>query len=157
MSLMNVDLGDRVKFSKTVSESDVYLFAGITGDLGGNHCDEEFMKTSIYGRRIAHGALIIGFMSTCSTMMIERCLAKGLTSTPVSMGYDRIRMLAPVFFGDTVTITYTIAEKDEARLRSVAKIEVTNQRGQLVQVGEHVMKWLPRTEAASPAGQAALT
>lgn len=149
MTAMNAELGDSVQFAKTVSESDVYLFAGITGDLGGNHCNEEFMKTSIYGRRIAHGALIIGFMSTTSTLMIERCLAKGLSSTPVSMGYDRIRLLAPVFFGDTVTVTYTISERDEDRLRTRAKIEVKNQRGELVTVAEHLMKWLPRVEAAA--------
>lgn len=149
MTYMNVQISDEVRFSKTVSESDVYLFAGITGDLSGNHVNEEFMRTSQYGRRIAHGALIIGFMSTTSTMLIERCLAKGIESTPVSLGYDRIRMLAPVFLGDTVTVTYTVVEIDEERLRSRAKIEVTNQRGELVTVGEHILKWVPRVENAN--------
>lgn len=148
MTYMNVQISDQVRFSKTVSESDVYLFAGITGDLSGNHVNEEFMRTSQYGRRIAHGALIIGFMSTTSTMLIERSLAKGIESTPVSLGYDRIRMLAPVFLGDTVTVTYTVTEIDEERLRSRAKIEVTNQRGELVTVGEHILKWVPRMENA---------
>ena len=50
--------GTRVSVSKTVSESDVYLFAGITGDLSPNHVDEVFMRGTQYGRRIAHGALI---------------------------------------------------------------------------------------------------
>jgi len=63
--------GDEVCFSKTVGESDVYLFAGITGDLSGNHVNEELMRKSSYGRRIAHGALMVGFMSTASTMMIR--------------------------------------------------------------------------------------
>ncbi|MCX8997029.1 MaoC family dehydratase N-terminal domain-containing protein [Rhizobiaceae bacterium BDR2-2] len=144
MTYMNVEISDQVRFSKTVSESDVYLFAGITGDLSGNHVDEEFMRTSKYGRRIAHGALIIGFMSTTSTMLIERSLAKGIDSTPVSLGYDRIRMLGPVFLGDTITVTYTVAEVDHERLRTRAKIEVVNQRGELVTVGEHILKWVPR-------------
>ena len=48
--------GDEVRFSKTVGESDVYMFAGITGDFAGNHVNEEYMKQSSYGRRIAHGA-----------------------------------------------------------------------------------------------------
>ena len=65
-------VGDQVRFSKTVSESDVYLFAGITGDLAPNHVDEEYMRGTPYGRRIAHGALLVGFMSTASTMMVER-------------------------------------------------------------------------------------
>lgn len=144
MNNINAELGETVRFSKTVSESDVYLFAGITGDLGGNHVDAEFMRTSKYGQRIAHGALIIGFMSTTSTMLIERCLARGVESTPVSLGYDRIRMLAPVLFGDTVTVHYEIIEVDRDRLRTKAKIEVFNQRKELVTVGEHILKWVLR-------------
>ena len=72
MSEFYLSVGDQVRFSKTVSESDVYLFAGITGDLAPNHVDEEYMRATPYGRRIAHGALLIGFMSTASTMMVER-------------------------------------------------------------------------------------
>ena len=67
MSDFYVQPGDEVRFSKTVGESDVYLFAGITGDFAGNHVNEEYMKKSSYGRRIAHGALMIGFMSTLSS------------------------------------------------------------------------------------------
>ena len=97
---------------KTVSESDVYLFAGITGDFAPNHVDEEYMRGTPYGRRIAHGALLVGFMSTASTMMVERHGGLAQDETPVSLGYDRIRFIAPVFLGDTVTVTYTIAEVD---------------------------------------------
>jgi acyl dehydratase len=139
-----VSVGDQVRFSKTVSESDVYLFAGITGDLAPNHVDEEYMRGTPYGRRIAHGALLVGFMSTASTMMVER--QGGLTAeeTPVSLGYDRIRFTAPVFFGDTITVTYTIAEIDPIRRRSRSRIEVTNQQGQTVAVAEHILKWVPK-------------
>jgi acyl dehydratase len=62
MSDFYVNIGDSVSFSKTVGESDVYLFAGITGDLAPNHVNEEYMKKSSYGRRMAHGALLIGYM-----------------------------------------------------------------------------------------------
>lgn len=54
-------IGIATTFRKTVSESDVYLFAGITGDLSPNHVDEAFMKTTPYGGRIAHGALLVGY------------------------------------------------------------------------------------------------
>ena len=107
-------VGDQVRFAKTVSESDVYLFAGITGDFAPNHVDEEYMRGTRYGRRIAHGALLIGFMSTASTMMVERHGGLAQAETPVSLGYDRIRFIAPVFLGDTVTVTYTITEVDPA-------------------------------------------
>ncbi len=149
MSDFFVKVGDRVAFSKTVGESDVYLFAGITGDLSGNHVNEEFMKTSAYGRRIAHGALLVGYMSTCSTLLIDRSFAKGVNSTPVSLGYDRVRFLGPVYIGDTVEVSYEIAEVDVERRRTRAKIEVRNQRGELVAVAEHILKWVVRPERAA--------
>ena len=68
-----VKIGDQVSFAKTVGETDIYLFAGITGDFSVNHVNEQYMARSKYGRRIAHGALLIGYASTCSTMMIEKC------------------------------------------------------------------------------------
>ena len=55
METRTFGIGCRVTFSKTVGESDIYLFAGITGDLSPNHVDREFMKNTTYGRRIAHG------------------------------------------------------------------------------------------------------
>ena len=149
---MHVAVGDRVQFSKTVGESDVYLFAGITGDFSGNHVNEEFMRTSAFGRRIAHGALLVGYMSTTSTLMIERSLEKGIDSTPVSLGYDRIRFLKPVFIGDTITVRYEISELDAENRRTRASIEVTKQTGELVAVAQHILKWVPRSGAA-PAAQ----
>jgi acyl dehydratase len=135
-------VGDRVRFSKTVSESDVYLFAGITGDLAPNHVDEAFMRRTPYGRRIAHGALLIGFMSTASTMMVERHGGLDGKETPVSLGYDRVRFVAPVFLGDTITVTYRVAEIDPVRRRAKSAVEVTNQRGETVAVAEHILKWV---------------
>ena len=141
MDSFYVAVGDKVTFSKTVSESDVYLFAGITGDLAPNHVDEEYMKRSGYGRRIAHGALVVGFMSTASSMAIINSRSSS-EETPVSLGYDRIRFLAPVYFGDTVTVQYEIVAIDEQRRRSVADMRVINQSAELVAVGQHILKWV---------------
>ena len=141
MSSFHVDIGDSVRFSKTVGESDVYLFAGITGDLAPNHVDEEYMKRSSYGTRIAHGALLIGYMSTASSMAIAGSRTSD-EETPVSLGYDRIRFLAPVYLGDTITVHYEIVSIDEARRRSVSDIRVVNQAGTLVAVGQHILKWV---------------
>ena len=142
MKAMHAEIGDTVRFSKTVGETDVYMFAGITGDFSGNHVNEEFMKKSKYGRRIAHGALLVGYMSTASTLMIDRSLSKGIDSTPVALGYDRVRFLSPVFLGDTITVTYTIKEIDEERRRTRAQVDVHNQAGVLVAVSEHLLKWV---------------
>ena len=143
MKDLHVSLGEQVKFSKTVSESDVYLFAGITGDFSVNHVNEEYMKGTIYGKRIVHGVLLIGFMSTASTMLIERSVARGTDETAVSLGYDRIRFLKPVFLGDTITATYTVEKIDAAARRTWAKVEIANQHGELVTVGQHLLKWTP--------------
>jgi len=145
MSGFYVREGDRVQFSKTVGESDVYLFAGITGDMAPNHVDEEYMKSTPFGYRIAHGALLVGFMSTTSTMMISECVREDAPETPVSLGYDRIRFLAPVYIGDTITVTYAIRAVDCDRRRSTGDVVVTNQDGDTVAVAEHILKWVPRS------------
>ncbi len=142
MTEFHVRIGDQVSFSKTVGETDIYLFAGITGDFSGNHVNEEYMKRSSYGRRIAHGALLVGFMSTTSSLMIAEVERKGIAETPVSLGYDRVRFIKPVFINDTVTVTYTISELDLDKRRSRAKVEVVNQDGATVAVAEHIMAWV---------------
>lgn len=145
MKELKVSIGEQVIFAKTVSESDVYMFAGITGDFSVNHVNEEYMKKTLYGKRIAHGALLIGFVSTTSTMLIERSMARGTDETAVSLGYDGIRFLKPVFFGDTITVTYTVDRIDEAARRSWSKVDMTNQKGELVAVAQHLLKWTPNT------------
>jgi acyl dehydratase len=128
-------VGKKVTVRKTVSESDVYLFAGLTGDLSPNHVDEEYMRKTKYGRRIAHGALIVGLMSHASTKIIT-----DLPGTIVSYGYDRIRFPAPLFLGDTVTVTYEIVERDEAAMKTFARVTATSQRGDVVAAATHILK-----------------
>ena len=141
MSDFHVEVGARVSFSKTVSESDVYMFAGITGDFSPNHVNKAYMEKSRYGRLMAHGALMVGFMSTVSTMAIAH--TRMAEETPVSLGYDRIRFLRPVFLGDTITVEYEFTAIDIERRRSTADVRITNQDGDLTTVGQHILKWVP--------------
>ena len=143
-----VNVGDTVTFAKTVGETDIYLFAGITGDFAVNHVNEQYMARSKYGKRIAHGALLIGFASTCSSLMIEQCRGTAGDETPVSLGYDKVRFLGPVYIGDTVTLTYTITEVDLAKRRSRGAIRVVNDRGELVGVAEHILAWVKDARGA---------
>ena len=136
-----VEKGQTSSFTKTVSESDVFLFAGITGDFSPNHVNKAYMEKSSYGKLMAHGALMVGFMSTVSTMAIAH--TRDAEETPVSVGYDKIRFLKPVFLGDTITANYTIAEIELERKRSYADIEICNQDGELVAVGKHILQWIP--------------
>ncbi len=138
-----VQEGRAVSFSKTVSESDIYLFAGITGDFSPNHVNHEFMKNSSYGKRIAHGALLVGFMSTASSMMIEKYPSDHNLSTPVSLGYDRVRFIKPVFIDDTITVRYVVEKYDPKSRRSISNIEITNQNNEIVAVATHILKWVP--------------
>jgi 3-hydroxybutyryl-CoA dehydratase len=129
-------VGTSVTFSKTVGESDIYLFAGVSGDLGPNHVNEEYMRQTRFGRRIAHGVLIVAFMSTCSTMLIEQA-----GNTPmVSYGYDRIRFVRPVFIGDTVTVTYVVAAVDDEKGEIRSDVTATNQDGDVVAVATHILR-----------------
>lgn len=133
-------VGDTCSFTKTISESDVYLFAGITGDFSQMHMNEEFMKTTPYKTRIVHGVLTFALGSTASTM-IQLQVNSPIPS--VSYGYDRLRFVKPVFFGDTVTAVYTVTEVDEDSMKTFAKLEVLNQHGQVCTVATHILKFIP--------------
>ena len=76
------------------------------------------------------------------TCILEAFAARDGDETPVSLGYDRIRFLAPVFIGDTITVDYAIESVDVARRRAIGAISVTNQEGALVAVATHILKWV---------------
>lgn len=144
MNSFDSSVGKSCSCAKTVGESDVYLFAGITGDLSPNHVDEAAMAKTQYGHRIAHGALLVGFMSRASTMICDFCPELMTTHFPVSLGYDRIRFLDAVLIGDTITVSYKITEADAARERTMASVEIHNQSGKLCAVATHIMRWIAR-------------
>jgi acyl dehydratase len=125
------------RFSKTVGETDVYLFAGITGDLYRNHTDEEYMRGTPYGGRIAHGALMVGYMSAASSKLTESCPVP-----VVSYGYDRIRFIKGVRLGDTITVEYRITEHNPEEAKTFAQVTCTNQRGEVVAAATHIMKFV---------------
>jgi acyl dehydratase len=136
-SIDDIKVGLRTQLTKTVSESDVYLYAGITGDLDPNHVDEEYTRKTSLGHRVAHGTLILGYTSAASTRILQ-----DFGRPMVSVGYDRVRFLKPVYFGDTVTIDYEITGIERDRERTIAKIEVKNQNDELVAVATHIMQLL---------------
>ena len=136
-----VPVGREATFTKTVSESDVYLYAGITGDFSPNHVNETYMKRSVWGRRMAHGMLLVGFVSTASTMAIADT-RDNAEETPVAVGMDRLRFLKPVFIGDTVTVTYRIDRFDAGKRRTFATVRITNQDDELVAVADHLLQWV---------------
>ncbi|MBO0766477.1 MAG: dehydratase [Hyphomicrobiaceae bacterium] len=133
-----VKVGDGARFSKTVGEYDVYDFAGIPGDFSPNHVDKSYMQKSSYGRLQPHGTLLVGYMSTASTANTR----PGADETPVSLGYDRVRVVGPIYFGDTITVDYRITAVNPERSRATANVEIRNRNDELVSVGTHIPKWV---------------
>lgn len=134
-----IAVGDVTVFRRTVTETDMVLFAGITGDFAANHTDEEYMRRTVYGTRHVHGALVVGFMSTVAGRALEQARPDGLV--PVSLGYDRIRFVRAVFPGQTLRLRYEFVTWDPAKLRATATVEAFVE-DELVAVGTHVVVWV---------------
>ncbi len=130
-------IGDHGEMAKTVSEYDIYGLAGIVGDFYAVHLNEEYAKSTRFGKRIAQGALSVGFLSTIMGQMAARAPSPGA----VSHRYD-ITFRAPVYVGDTVTARLDLVEKDEDGNTCVFKAAVTNQDGVVVSDGRTYLKVL---------------
>ncbi|HEY3424382.1 MAG TPA: MaoC family dehydratase [Negativicutes bacterium] len=120
----DIQVGDKASMSKTVSEYDIYTFAGLTGDFNPVHVNAEFAKTSMFKERIAHGMLSVGFISAV--------LGTTLPGANTIYMSQEVAFKAPVKIGDTVTATVEVIEKIEAKNRLILKTTVTNQEGTLV-------------------------
>jgi len=122
-----IQLGDKAMFEKTISESDVYLFAGITGDLNPAHVNEETMKKSKFGGRVAHGMLTAGFISSVLGMQLP-----GPGTIYLSQKVD---FKGPVRIGDTLRAEVEAIEKlEKGRIRFKTNCYI--QDGTLVIEGE---------------------
>ncbi|OOO27707.1 hypothetical protein BS627_03020 [Agrobacterium salinitolerans] len=112
-------VGESYTVRKTISESDVYLYAGIVGDFHPNHVDEEYAVKHL-GRRVAHGALLPGFVSRATVDMIgERLNPPGYAAQEF-----RLKMISPVFIGDTINTTVTVSGLDPERRKVVMTTEI---------------------------------
>ncbi len=134
-TLAAIPIGHTERFSKTVSEGDVYAFAGITGDFAPIHVDEEFAKATRFGGRIAHGALLVGFISTLMGKMTQRLPPPG----GVSYRYE-VKFVGPVRLGDTITSELALEEVRPERRELVFAARCVNQRGETVLEGRTVLK-----------------
>jgi 3-hydroxybutyryl-CoA dehydratase len=120
-------IGDKTVFSKTITESDIFAFAGISGDFNPLHVNEEFSKTSMFEGRIAHGMLTASLICHTLTDMI------GLGGVHISQS---VRFKGPVKIGDTITVETEIIDLKPEKKRLIAKSTLTNQDGVVVLIGE---------------------
>ena len=122
-----LEIGMSASFTKTISETDVYLFAGISGDFNPMHMNEEFAKKTPFGTRIAHGAL-----PQCLIAPVLGMKLPGLGTIALEI---TTRFKAPTYFGDTITATAEIVEKIEKRKWVRMDLSWTNQNEELVAEG----------------------
>ena len=138
----HISPGETVEYTRTVTEKDILGFAQVSGDDAPIHVDEAYARSTAFGKRIAHGALLMGYLSTTSTVISRRSVERGCAWSTVSLGYGKIRIINPVFIDDTVTARYTVEEVDEEAGRSRSKVEVVKADGTLCLVGHHILKWV---------------
>lgn len=125
----------RKTIGRTITETDIVVHAGQTGDFFPHHMDAEWCKTQPFKERIAHGTLIFS-------------IAVGMTATlinevGISYGYERLRFIKPVFIGDTIHVKVSISDKSEYRKPEFGLItelvEVFNQRNEIVMSCGHIL------------------
>ncbi len=131
----DIEVGDEyLSPGRTITEADIVAFAGLSGDYNVLHTDAEFMKTSIFGERIAHGLLGLSISSGLGTRAVPRPFA-----TMAFLGL-RWRFKGPIKIGDTIKVRMKVTAKKETSKpdRGIVTVQraVLNQRGEIVQEGD---------------------
>ena len=127
LTMNELNIGDKDSFEKTISESDVYLYAGVTGDLNPAHINQREAETTMFKGRIAHGMLTAGFVSAVLGMKLPG-------PGTIYLGQE-LRFTAPVRFGDTIKAEVAVIEKKvEKNIMKLSTI-CTNQNGVVVLKG----------------------
>lgn len=123
-TVAELTVGEKATFTKTVSEADVYLYAGVTGDMNPAHINEAYAKNTFFKTRIAHGMLLGGFISAVIAMQLP-----GPGTIYVN---QELNFKAPVLLGDTVTAVAEVAKINEEKNRVVLKTTCVNEEGTLL-------------------------
>ena len=126
-----IEIGDSASFTKTVTEADVVMYAGISGDFNPAHIDAEAARESMFRQRIAHGMLSAGFISAVLGMQLPG-------PGTIYLSQD-LKFTKPVYIGDTLTATATVTEKIVEKNRLTLDTTVTNQNGDVVISGSAVV------------------
>lgn len=127
LTIQEIQIGDVSTFTKTVTEADITLYAGLSGDFNPAHINAVEAEKGMFGRRIAHGMLSAGFISTVLGTQLPG-------PGTIYMGQE-LRFVKPVFIGDTVTAVCTVVERIEEKNRIKLETVVKNQDGENVITG----------------------
>lgn len=123
-TISEITINESAEFAKTIAEADIYLFAGVTGDLNPAHINEAYAKETFFKGRIAHGMLLAGFISAAIG-----CQLPGPGSIYIK---QELKFRAPARIGDTVTAKVTVIEIIEGKNRVILETTCTNQEGTLL-------------------------
>ncbi len=125
----------RETMGRTITETDIVIHAGQTGDFFPHHMDAEWCKTQPFKQRIAHGTLIFSIAIGLTASVINE--------VAITYGYERLRFLKPVFIGDTIKVKVAIKEKKDYKKPGYGLItelvEAFNQHNELVMICEHIL------------------
>lgn len=122
----DIQVGDVATFTKTLTQTDVTLWVGLTGDMNPVHIDTEYAKTTRFKDVIVPGLMVAGLISTVMTQSTFGNVYSG----------QNLKFLKPVYIGDTITAVATVVEKMDEKHRVRIQTECFNQNGQLVITGE---------------------
>ena len=128
-------IDEEVAMTRTVSESDVYLFAGASGDQSPNHIDRRYARRLGLDDRVAHGVLLLGYTSTASSEVVRR-----LGIPALSYGYDRLRFTKPVPIGRTIVASCTPRSYETERQVLHCDVRVMDEDDEVCLVADHLLK-----------------
>ena len=134
-TIEELNIGDKAEFSKTISETDIYLYAGVTGDFNPAHINEVYAKETHFKTRIAHGMLMAGFISTV--------VGNQLPGPGTIYMKQELEFLGPVRIGDTITAEVEVMEILEEKKNARLKTTCVTQKGDEVVHG-HALVSPPR-------------
>ncbi|BAV05149.1 MaoC family dehydratase [Filimonas lacunae] len=125
----------RETYGRTITETDIVIHAGQTGDFFPHHMDAEWCKAQPFGQRMAHGTLIFS--------VAVGLTAGAINEVAMTYGYERLRFIKPVFIGDTITVKVTIKDLKDHKKPGFGLVtelvEAFNQRKETVMVCEHIL------------------
>ena len=130
-SIEEMEIGEKASFTKTITETDVVNYAGVTGDFNPAHINEEYANDTMFEGRLAHGMLGAGLISTV--------LGTKLPGPGAIYVKQEVEFKAPVRFNDTITAKVEVVEKNEEKNRVIMDTVCTNQNDKIVIDGKAVL------------------
>ncbi len=137
-SYEQIEIGESFSVTKGITDAEVTNFAGVIGDFNPIHFDHEYVKTTMFGKRLAHGMLTASFISTA--------IGCGLPGRGALYLSQDIKFVKPVYIGDTITARVEVLEKIDRKRQIILKTTVCNQNSEVVVDGKAIVMVMKKKE-----------